>query len=106
MVLFHTRKVTLPKYKMQLASGQEKMKMANTQLHGPKHHMPIHIRGSQHCCLKVGPLVLRQAGTWDPWPQCLHLEEHLLRQQNTKKLQATKNYCVCEHSGQIMDNKI
>ena len=39
LVLFHTRKVTLPKHKMQLVSGKENMKMANTSLHRPKYHM-------------------------------------------------------------------
>ena len=29
---------------------------------------------------------VRQAGTWDPLLQCLHLDKHLLEEQNTKKL--------------------
>ena len=31
-------------------------------------------------------VIVRQAGTWDPLLQCLHLDKHLLEQQNTKKL--------------------
>ena len=29
---------------------------------------------------------VRQAGTWGPLPQCLHLDKCLLQQQNTKNL--------------------
>ena len=47
-----------------------------------------------------------QAGTWDPLLQCLHLDKRLLKQQNTKKLQGTKNNRVHVQLGQIMDNKI
>ena len=46
---------------------------------------------------------IRQAGTWDPLLQCLHLDKPLLQQQNTKKLQGTKNNCLCVQLGQIMD---
>ena len=49
---------------------------------------------------------LRQAGTWDPSLQCLHQHKRLLQQQNTKKLNGTKNNCVHGRLGQIMDNKI
>ena len=30
--------------------------------------------------------LVRQAETWDPLLQCLHLDKRLLKQQNTKKL--------------------
>ena len=50
-------------------------------------------------------LVVRQAGTWDPLPQCLQLDKCLLQQQNTKKLYGTKNNCVHAQVGQIR-NKI
>ena len=53
-------------------------------------------------CLRL-PLGLRQAGTWDPLLQCLHLDTRLLGQQNTKKLQGTKNNCVHAQLGQILD---
>lgn len=49
---------------------------------------------------------MRQAGTWDPLLQYLNLDEHLLVQQNTKKLYGTKNNCVQVHLGQIMDKMI
>lgn len=54
----------------------------------------------------VEDIVLRQAGTWDPLLQYLNLDEHLLVQQNTKKLYGTKNNCVQVHLGQIMDKMI
>ena len=38
--------------------------------------------------------VLRQAGTWDPLPRCLHLESPLSQQQNAKKPQRTKSNCT------------
>ena len=31
-------------------------------------------------------VIVRQAGTWDPLLQGLHLDKRLLKQQNTKKL--------------------
>ena len=37
---------------------------------------------------------MRQAGTWNPLLKCLHLDKCILKQQNTKKLQVTKNNCV------------
>ena len=44
---------------------------------------------------EVGGLAsLRQAGARDPLLQRLHLDKHLLQQQNTKKLQGSKNNCV------------
>ena len=49
---------------------------------------------------------VRQAGTWDPLLQCLHLDKGLLEQQNTKKLYGTKNNCTHAQLGQIMDKKI
>ena len=52
------------------------------------------------------PLLLRQAGTWDPLLQSLHLDKHLHQQQNTKKLWVTENNCVHMQLGQIKDNKI
>ena len=59
------------------------------------------------CCVPHSVIILRQAGTWDPLLQCLHLhlDKHLLEQQNTKKLQGTKNHCIHAQLGQIM-NKI
>ena len=50
-------------------------------------------------------LGLRQAGTWNPFLQCLHLDTPLLQQQNIKKLYWTKNECVHEQLGQILDPK-
>ena len=41
--------------------------------------------------------------TWDPlgqWLQSLHLDKHLLKQQNTKKWKGTKNNCVGANYGQ------
>ena len=38
-------------------------------------------------------------GTWDPLLQCLHPDKDLLEQQNTKKLQGTKNNCGHVQSG-------
>ena len=35
-----------------------------------------------------------EPGTWDPLLQCLHLDKRLPEQQNTKKLQGTKNNCA------------
>lgn len=37
---------------------------------------------------------LPSEGPWDPLLQCLRREKHLFQQQNTKKLQGTKNNCV------------
>lgn len=36
---------------------------------------------------------LRQAGTWNPFPECLHLhlDRCLLQQQHTKKLEGSKS---------------
>ena len=47
---------------------------------------------------------MRQFETWDPLWQHLYLDECLLKQQNTKKLQGTNLYtilhnnCVCIHA--------
>lgn len=49
--------------------------------------------------------VTRQAGTWDPWLQSLHLDTSLLQQENTKKLHGTKNNHVPAQLGQILDPK-
>lgn len=101
------KKSHFPSIRCSWLQGRKRWKWPIPQLHGPKHHMSIHIRGSQRCCcLKVGPLVLRQAGTWDPWLQCLHLEEHLLKQQNTKKLQGTKITVCVNIWDKLADNKI
>ena len=54
----------------------------------------------------VSQAVLRQAGTWDPLLQCLHLDKCLLKKQNTKKLYETKNNCMHVQLGQILDNNI
>ena len=48
---------------------------------------------------------MRQAGTWDPWLQSLHLNTRLLQQQNTKKLHGTKNNHMHAQLGQILDPK-
>ena len=45
----------------------------------------------------------RQAATWNPLLQCLHLDKHLLQQRNTNKLQGTKNNCMHAQLGQIRD---
>lgn len=37
---------------------------------------------------------MKQAGTWDPLLQSLHLDKSLPEQQKTKKLQGTKNNCM------------
>ena len=50
-------------------------------------------------------LFVRQAGTWDPWLQSLHLNTRLLQQQNTKKLHGTKNNHMHAQLGQILDPK-
>ena len=47
---------------------------------------------------------VRQAGTWDPLLQGLYLAKHL-EQQNTKKLQGTKNNYLHAWLGQILDKK-
>ena len=40
--------------------------------------------GLSGLCLPHGlAATLRQAGTWDPLLQCLHLDKQLLKQQNT-----------------------
>ena len=46
---------------------------------------------------------LRQAGTWDPLPEYLHLhlDKCFLELQNTKILQGTKNTCMRGQSGQL-----
>ena len=59
-----------------------------------------------HVSLEEEKLILRQAGTWDPLLQCLHLDKPLLQQQNTKKLQGTKNNFMHGQLGQIMNKKI
>ena len=41
-------------------------------------------------CLRDQFVLLRQAGTWDPLLQCLHLDECLLKKQNAKKLWCIK----------------
>ena len=33
---------------------------------------------------------MRQAGTWVPLLQCLHLDKHLLEQQNTRNYKGLK----------------
>ena len=38
---------------------------------------------------------LRQAGTWDPLLQCLHLDTPLCKQQNRKKQYGTENNYAC-----------
>ena len=40
-------------------------------------------------------LLVRQAETWDPLRQHWYLDDCLLEQQSTKKLQGTDNNCVC-----------
>lgn len=35
---------------------------------------------------QLGAVMLRQAGTWEPLLHCVHLDKHLLRQQEAKKL--------------------
>ena len=49
---------------------------------------------------------MRQVVTWDPLLQCLLLDKGLLQQQNTKKLQGTKNSCVHVQWGKIRNKKI
>ena len=49
----------------------------------------FHLQSSLHC------IYPGQAGTWDPLLQSLYLEEHHFQQQNTKKLERTKNNCLC-----------
>ena len=48
---------------------------------------------------------MRQAGTWAPLPQCLHLDTPLPEPQNTKKLYGTKDNCVHVKLGQILDKR-
>ena len=48
---------------------------------------------------------MRQAGTWDPLLQCLHLDQCLLQQQNTRSLEGTKNNCAVAFR-QILHNEI
>lgn len=52
------------------------------------------------------PVCLRQAGTWDPVPQSLHLDTTLLELEDTKKLCGTRNNCVYVQFWQIVDQKI
>ena len=49
-------------------------------------------------------VILRQAGTWDPWLQCLHLDIPLLELQNTKLWGLKITTCV--QLVQILDQKI
>ena len=52
---------------------------------------------------------LRQAGIGDPllqWLQWLHLDKHLLQQQNMKKRYGSENNCVHAQLGQAMGKKI
>ena len=49
--------------------------------------------------------VLCHWAIWEDGLPCLYLDKHLLKQQNTNKLQGTKNNCVYAQLGQIM-NKI
>ena len=56
----------------------------------------------------VVAVIVRQA--WDLGPfagelEYLHLDTSLLEQQNTKKLYGTKNNCVHQQLGQILDPK-
>ena len=48
---------------------------------------------------------MRQAGTWDPVLQGLHLDTPLLQQWNTKKFQGTKTNYVHVQLGQITDKR-
>lgn len=41
---------------------------------------------------------MRQAGAWDPWLRCLHLDTPLLQQRNKKKPSGTKKNCEHMHS--------
>ena len=50
-------------------------------------------------------ICLRQAGTWDPLLQCLYLDKHLLRQQNTKKTIRDESNSMHAQLGQIMNKK-
>ena len=50
-------------------------------------------------------ICLRQAGTWDPLLQCLYLDKHLLRQQNTKKTIRDESNSMNAQLGQIMNKK-
>ena len=56
-----------------------------------RHPSSSHLPGCRSGERGWGPAVMRQAGTWDPLLQCLHLDTPLLKQENTKKLYGTKN---------------
>lgn len=49
-------------------------------------------------------VLIRQAGSWDPLRQRLHLDKHLLQQQNTQKPCGTKNNRAIAQLEQMIDN--
>ena len=54
-------------------------------------------------------ITVRQAGTRDPLLQCLYLDKHLLKQQNTKKLSGTKVFLVAQmikHLPAMQENQV
>ena len=61
---------------------------------------------SFHCCTYVVRVRQTRTWFWDPWLQCLHLEEHFLEQQNIKKLQGNKNSCSVQFSHSVVSDSL